>query len=1075
MNGIKKTKSNLKPRVLFEKKLILNQWLLSLFQVDSFMELANCLLDENLEGLDENNTHHFHNVLSANYFNLEQLPIDLLMQYDQNIVKHTRSLNEQRIRQGEKPIVWKYFQYLALLFSEIYLDQYFRNHNALLDELNKQIHSYNLDKRDPDRIKPFENTTDAWQQLNKLAFWMATGSGKTLLMHVNLLQYLDYLTKYHRQHELNGIILLTPNEGLSEQHLSEFKLSGIYAEIFKKSGPSLYSTRTVQILEVTKLGDEMGDKTVAVDALESNNLVLIDEGHRGASAGSQGVWMRFRNSLCEKGFSFEYSATFGQAIRADSKLTELYAKGILFNYSYPYFYKDGFGKDYKILNLQQETQQHYLELYLVASLLSFFQQQRLYRKNACFSQQFNIEKPLWVFVGGRVVKTLSKYDASDIVKILQFLSRYVEKPADSIQRIEQLLTSGLITANHRNLFAKHFTYLNFEGISPQAIYKESLELLFNSPFGGKLYIENLKNVPGEIALRLGDGNDAFGVINVGDDSKLMKICSENGFATGDYEFSDSLFHNINQSNSNVNLLIGSKKFTEGWNSWRVSTMGLMNMGKKEGAQIIQLFGRGVRLKGYDSSLKRSNMTHLPEGVKRPNFINSLETLGIFGVDADYMAQFRNFLEQENMPTNNDLEEIFLPVIKNHTNSNLKTIRLKKRIEGNNTGNDPFRRLGPIPTIAPPDVTNDHSTVYLQKNQVVLNWYPKVQGMASSALANDDTDVAWNETHLTSLHLAFLNYDRIYFELERYKTERGWHNLNLSKQGIEALLAETSWYCLLAPKELLIGNSFEKVHIWEEITIALLKKYIKHYYTFRKREWEAPHLEYQALDGNDKNFLCTDESPNEGYYRISIDKSEIELIAKIQELKTSIENNEYVQWEFQGLKAIWCSNHLYRPLLSQDTKIVDISPVPLNKGERQFVEDLMIFCRNNSEFIKSFELYLLRNLSKGRGVGFFEAGNFHPDFILWIVDGDRQRIVFVDPKGIRHLGFDDPKIKFYETINEIEQRLGDSRISLDSFIVSNTPSHTMRELWGVEKEEMQNRHILFLEEDRESYVEKICEF
>ena len=50
------------------------------------------------------------------------------------------------------------------------------------------------------------------------------------------------------------------------------------------------------------------------------------------------------------------------------------------------------------------------------------------------------------------------------------------------------------------------------------------------------------------------------------------------------------------TNSSINILIGSKKFSEGWNCWRVSTMGLMNIGQSEGSEIIQLFGRGVRLK-----------------------------------------------------------------------------------------------------------------------------------------------------------------------------------------------------------------------------------------------------------------------------------------------------------------------------------------------------------------------------------------------------------------------------------------------------------------------------------------------
>ena len=79
------------------------------------------------------------------------------------------------------------------------------------------------------------------------------------------------------------------------------------------------------------------------------------------------------------------------------------------------------------------------------------------------------------------------------------------------------------------------------------------------------------------------------------------------------------------------------------------------------------------------------------------------------------------------------------------------------------------------------------------------------------------------------------------------------------------------------------------------------------------------------------------------------------------------------------------------------------------------------------------------------------------------------MIFVDPKGIRNLGPTDPKIQFYTTIKEIEQRLGDPSVHLDSFIVSNTPSHTMRMFWGMDKASMAERHILFQEEDKDSYV------
>ena len=260
-----------------------------------------------------------------------------------------------------------------------------------------------------------------------------------------------------------------------------------------------------------------------------------------------------------------------------------------------------------------------------------------------------------------------------------------------------------------------------------------------------------------------------------------------------------------------------------------------------------------------------------------------------------------------------------------------------------------------------------------------------------------------------------------------------------------------------------------MRLWEEIAVALLKKYTERYYVFRKREWELPHLEYHYLEGDDPNFLGAKGSPDEGYHRILIDKSQEEIAAKLEELKAVIEKGDLKPWEFRGMKAIWFGKHLYQPLLYLDSNVVEISPAPLNKGELMFVEDLKAFHDGHAGFFKTRELYLLRNLSRGRGVGFFEAGNFHPDFILWLLAGDRQNVIFVDPKGIRNLGPSDPKIQFYRTIKEIEQRLGDPAVRLQSFIVSNTPSTTMRMLWRMEKSEMQMRNILFQEEDKGSYV------
>ncbi len=1068
-------RTNNRPSVPFQYKLVLNQWLLSLFNVKGFEDLAEHLRGEALQGLDENNVHRFHHALTSQFFNLTQLPTELLLEYDQNIVKHTQRLNERRITLGEDPVVWKYFQYLALLFTEIYLDWYFSKPGELLKAINAQIQRYNTEVGEADEITPFDELANAWTQLNKLAFWMATGSGKTLLMHANILQYRYYLEKHGRRHELNRVILLTPNEGLSQQHLREFEKAGIDAEIFNKEGRGLFAGQSVEILEITRLREEMGEKTIAVDAFEGNNLVLVDEGHRGASSGEEGAWMKFRNALCENGFSFEYSATFGQAVKGDRGLTDLYARSIVFDYSYRFFYGDGFGKDYQILNIDEDTQRNNLELYMVACLLSFFQQQRLYREQEIAFRPFNVDKPLWIFVGSRVVKGLADRDASDIIEILRFLDGYVSDRAASIQRIERLLKQGLETATGKNLLAGRFAYLNTSGLQPDQLFDETLALLFNAPGGGTLYVENLKGATGEIALSVGD-NEPFGVINVGDDAKLVKLCEEAGLDTGDREFSGSLFHELEKPHSSVNLLIGSKKFTEGWNSWRVSTMGLMNVGKGEGAQIIQLFGRGVRLRGFGMSLKRSNAPLLlPEGIERPKHIGALETLGIFGIHADYMAQFRDFLQEEGLPTNDERIEFLMPVIKNLGTQKLKTIRLQRTINGVSTEfGDAFRRLGPIPTLARPDPQANPETAYLQKNQVVLNWYPKIQAMKSLGLAGGDGQAVPNQAHLSARHIAFLDIDRLYFELERFKAERGWYNLNLTRNELAPLLADQSWYRVLIPAEELAFDSYERVRLWQEIALSLLKKYTERYYTFRKREWELPHLEYQELLPDDPNLLGVGETPNDPYYRILLDESQDEIKQRLEELKAAIDAGSLKEIDFNGLKTIWFGKHLYEPLLHLDHKIVEISPAALNKGERRFVEDLKTFHDNNVAFFENRELYLLRNLSKGRGVGFFEAGNFHPDFILWLVAADRQVVVFVDPKGIRNLGATDPKIQFYETIKEIEQRLADPDVRLESFIISNTPSHIMQMLWSLDKPAMAARHILFQDEDNETYVGAMLE-
>ncbi len=101
---------------------------------------------------------------------------------------------------------------------------------------------------------------------------------------------------------------------------------------------------------------------------------------------------------------------------------------------------------YQILNLDEGTQDNHLDLYLTACLLTFYQQQRLFQQHGTAYRPFNIEKPLWIFVGGASPKRLPHAMRRTSLRFLRFLARYVAGRYESINRIERVLNQGLVTA-----------------------------------------------------------------------------------------------------------------------------------------------------------------------------------------------------------------------------------------------------------------------------------------------------------------------------------------------------------------------------------------------------------------------------------------------------------------------------------------------------------------------------------------------------------------------------------------------------------------------------------------------------
>ena len=1006
------------------------------------------------EGFREDGRSHVSMYLELRSGQMQDLTEEDLRRYDGNIREHLAAMNHGR----SEPITLRYFQYLAALYTEIFLDWRFNRPEGLLRSLNEFVLQHNATCAPDLRWEQFES-----EDLTKLAFWMATGSGKTLLLHLHYRQFM----RYNRE-TLDNILLITPNEGLSEQHLDEFHASNIPAVRFgvNEAGSLLSQPGTVRVTEITKLVEEKrgGGVRVPVETFEGNNLVFVDEGHKGAGGEA---WRSMRDALAETGFTFEYSATFGQALAAannDALIAE-YGKAIAFDYSYRHFYNDGYGKDFHVLNLQQDTAPEQTDNLLMANLLSFYQQQLIFSEQESALRPYNLSRPLWTFVGGSVnaVYRESGKPRSDILTVVRFLHRVLREPAWATDTIGRLLDgkSGLKhPETGQDVFAGRFDYLRRRPTDSAAVYRDALARVMHGDSGG-LQLCDLRGNEGELGLRADGSNDYFGVIYIGDTPAFKGLVESEdaGIAITDEALHASLFDRINEPDSSVEVLAGARKFIEGWNSWRVSNMGLLNIGQTEGSQIIQLFGRGVRLKGRDMSLKRSSA--LNDGT-HPGNIRLLETLNIFALRANYMTQFRDYLESEGISTDDPVElPLFIQPNQAFLDKGLVIPRLdegQKFVERETVSLECDTKVPPV-------------------SVVMSTRVQQIESGRDGLVGADASSGAARKIPTESLDL--VDWERVYLRLLEHKDARRFSNLLIRQELLRPILEAGEKAYLLEVEESVVNpKSHDDRQRLQEAVTNILRRYADVLYRQRQARWESKHLAYRQLDHTDDNFRFNiGEHEDAGKYIVKVPRENNELAKEIEKL---IADCKSLYQEDQGaLPRIHFDRHLYQPLLVEKDGVTS-SPPGLNDNERKFVADLRNYCASASDALpEGTELFLLRNLTRGKGVGFFESSGFYPDFILWVKSGDQQRIVFIEPHGMRDAKayINDEKARLHEHLpglaREIASHSAGPDVQLDSFIVSATKYDDLREsydngTWS--RDDFEDKHILFPESgDGYSYI------
>jgi len=185
--------------------------------------------------------------------------------------------------------------------------------------------------------------------------------------------------------------------------------------------------------------------------------------------------------------------------------------------------------------------------------------------------------------------------------------------------------------------------------------EDLLKYVFHSSTPGNIEYTRITNNSREIAFRIktAEAGKYFCLLVASDATNWSDNVLTN------YEFTNtpltnSFFKDISKNNSEINILLGSRIFTEGWDSNRPNIINLINMGVDEKAQklVLQATGRGVRiqpingvrkrLKYFSQSEKEKLQTVLPlekeiEIINNQNHL-ALESLHIFATNKEVIKK-----------------------------------------------------------------------------------------------------------------------------------------------------------------------------------------------------------------------------------------------------------------------------------------------------------------------------------------------------------------------------------------------------------------------------------------------------
>ncbi len=724
----------------------------------------------------------------------------------------------------------RYAQYLALLLFSHWMNWRQQDSTAFLVRLNEYLSAK------PPRhqtLSPFTPT-----DLQYAAFWMATAAGKTHVLHA----VLALLTE-NQSADWDRIILSTPSESLTRQHadrLRALRQWDVFAYPMDGDATALgrRPKNTIIVLDINKLTEiKQGEGLrIATSVFQGGrNLLLVDEGHKGQRA-EKSLWKKLQQDVAgidaevsdRRGMLVEFSATFGQVAELE-RAFDRYAKSVIFDYAYDRFHADLYGKDFWHVKLDAQSDAVAIvqQQTLTAALVAYWHQLQVYRnpdtQALLHEQQLVVATPLWVLLGLSVIGGDNKNDqkqTSDVIEVLTFLAGVLSDPAVLIRQLNAVLSDSV----RRTDVLPSDVRAALRGQSAAVLAQKILVTVFGWQSGDKPVFRLLRSSAGELGLGLlrGDRVRYFGVVNVGNAGGLQKALTANGLRVDDDVLTESLFAGLNDGDSGVNLLIGSRRFAEGWDNYRASSLTLLRLGSGEGSLIIQMFGRVVRFAGIHNNGKRLAE---PGSVLRP-----LQTAYVYGLRSGYLEDFLNGLYANGVPV---------------TQTQRCPIRL--------TLPDAYslqsvQAISPDPNDFQVRVVGDNWLNTVNKVKVSLGASISTARLSLTGVTATRSLIGQDVTRLFKQWIPLLDVDALYLEMLGLKRQQRWWNLVFDQMAVQAALDSDQYQVFGLPDALSLNSASDLLRLQRTASSVVRRLFESAY-----RKQENHHCRYVLVDAKNSGL------------------------------------------------------------------------------------------------------------------------------------------------------------------------------------------------------------------------------